>query len=48
MTYTTPNQAQLLVRFGYTYEEIRNWTQGYAGKVLREQFESRKKSKKKK
>ena len=42
----TQQQATLLVRFGYSYQEIRNWTEGQAGKVLRQLIEDRNKVKK--
>jgi hypothetical protein len=31
----TEKQAKQLVRLGYSYQEIRSWSSGYAGKVLR-------------
>jgi hypothetical protein len=38
----SPKQAKLLIRFGYSYEEIRDWEQGYAGLVLRQILENKK------
>lgn len=40
----TSNQAQLLVRFGWSYDEIRNWDTGYAGQVIRQEIERRNKA----
>lgn len=30
----TQGQADLLVKFGYSYEEIRNWSFGQAGRTI--------------
>ena len=36
----TQKQVERLTRFGYTWEEVRGWSAGYAGKVLRERFQA--------
>ena len=40
----TAAQAQALVRLGRSYDEVYGWDSGYAGKVLREEIESRRKA----
>ena len=42
----TEAQAKKLVQLRYTHEEIRNWDQGYAGKVIRDACDDIRKRKK--
>jgi hypothetical protein len=49
MKSITQPQADLLVKaFGRTYEEVRNWTSGYAFKVIQQEMDARKAKKAKK
>ena len=41
----TQKQADFLVRkCGYSYDEVRNFTSGYAGKIIRQYIDSKKKA----
>ena len=44
----TQKQADFLVRkCGYSYDEVRGFTQGYAGKIIRQYIDSKTKTTKK-